>query len=91
LVDTGANGSIFINTACAKDAAEFFQTEAVRLKTPCILKGCDEKTTQRATYVIILHLALDGRIFKDVPTIVAELGSHQMILEESGWSRRMYG
>jgi hypothetical protein len=80
LVDTGANGSIFLNTACAIDVAKFFQTKVVRLKTPYQIKGYDGKSNQPVTHVIILHLAIDGRRFKNVPMIIANLGNHDMII-----------
>ena len=80
LVDTGANGYAFINTKFAIQVARFCQTPAVRLQAVCYVKGYDGKTKEPVTHVIFLDLRIDGRQFKEVPLLIADLGNHEMIL-----------
>jgi hypothetical protein len=80
LVDTGANGYAFINTDFAIQLAKFCQARAIRLKDPCFVKGYDGKTKEQVTHVIFLNLRLNGRRFKDIPFLIANLGSQQIIL-----------
>lgn len=80
LVDSGANGSIFINTPVAIDVAKLFQTTVVPLNSDCRIRGYDGKTEERVTHAIILHLAVDGRRQANVPMLIANLGQHDMIL-----------
>jgi predicted aspartyl protease len=75
LADTGANGYAFINTELAVQIAKFWQTPAIRLQVVCYVKGYDGKT-----HVIFLDLHIDGRQFKEVPLLIADLVNHEIIL-----------
>jgi len=46
LVNSGANGFIFINTLVAINAAKFFQTTVVPLNSNCHICGYDGKTEE---------------------------------------------
>ena len=61
LADSGAGGLVFINTPCAIEAAKFFNTTVVRLKNPCPVRGYNGEPGNAVTYIIILHLIMDGR------------------------------
>ena len=76
LADTGANGYLFINTQFAIQVAKFCQIPVIPLKEACYIKGYDGKTREPVTYVIFLDLRIDGRRFKEVPLLIAELGNH---------------
>jgi len=80
LVNSGANGSVFINTSCARDVAKYFQTSVVPLNSDCRIWGYDGQTEEQITHAIILHLAVDGCRQADVPMLIANLGHHDMIL-----------
>ena len=80
LADSGANGSIFIDTQLAIEAAKFFGIHVERLPTPCGTKGFDGSEGNPITHVIFMHLWLDGRRFLDVPMLIADLGQHNMII-----------
>ena len=80
LADTGANGYAFINTEFAVQVAKFCQTPAIRLQEVCYVKGYDGKTKEPVTHVIFLDLRIDGRQFKEVPLLIADLGNHEIIL-----------
>lgn len=88
LADSGANGSIFIDTRLAIDAAKFFGTYAERLPTPCGTKGFDGASGNPITHVIFLHLWVDGRRFLDVPMLVANLGQHSMIIGRNWFAEK---
>ena len=80
LVDTGANGLLFINTPCAMEAIRFFNTTVVPLKKQCPVLGFDGKAGRPITQVIILHFLVDGRRQLNVPMLIADLGQHNLIV-----------
>ena len=80
LVDTGANGLLFINTPCAMEAIRFFNTTVVPLKKQCPVLGFDGKAGRPITQVIILHFQVDGRRQLNVPMLIANLGQHDLIV-----------
>ena len=80
LVDTGANGHAFIDTACAIDIAKFCQAYAYPLKEAGYIKGYDGQTRKSVTHVIFLNLLIDGRRLADIPFLITDLGQHQIIL-----------
>lgn len=80
LADSGANGSIFLNTPCAIEAAKFFNTTVIRLRKPVPVHGFDGKGSHQITHAIILHLLIDGRRCMDVPMLITDLGHHDVII-----------
>lgn len=82
LVDSGANGSVFINTSCARDVAKYFQTSVVPLNSNCCIWGYNGQTEEQITYAIILHLAVNRHQQADVPMLIANLRHHNMILSQ---------
>ena len=65
------NGYSFINTELAVQIAKFWQTPAIRLQAVC---------KEPVTHVIFLDLHIDGRQFKEVPLLIADLVNHEIIL-----------
>jgi hypothetical protein len=81
LADSGANGPIFVNQGLAIEAAKFFGLNTHRLPTSCGTKGFNGEPGSPITHAIVMpQLWIDGRRFKDVPMLIADLGQHQMIL-----------
>ncbi len=80
LVDTGANGFAFIDTACAIDIARFLSVKATRLERPIDVKGFDGKPGKTVTHILVLHLSIDGRRQADLPFCILDLGNHDVIL-----------
>ena len=80
LADSGANGFAFINTACAIDIAKFFNLKAQPLVRPINTKGFDGRPGKLVTHILTLHLSLDGQRQENIPFLILDLGSHDIIL-----------
>jgi len=80
LVDSGANGLVFIDTRCAADLAKFLNVALTPLPTPCSVKGFDGKPGRSATHAIILNLGIDGHRQQKIPMLILDLGNHDLIL-----------
>src|SRR5450432_416806 len=80
LADSGANGFVFIDTACAVDIAKFLNLKAQRLSSSIKVKGYDGKASNSVTHVLRLHLTIDGRRQYNLPLLILDLGSHDLIL-----------
>ena len=59
LVDSGANGFIFIDAQFAKDLSKFLNTQITPLEAPCPVKGYDGQPGRPATHMITLNLGVD--------------------------------
>jgi predicted aspartyl protease len=80
LIDSGANGFVFIDTLCAIDIARFLNLKAQRLPRTVPVKGYDGKAGTPLTHCLRLHLTIDGRRQYNVPLLILDLGSHDLIL-----------
>jgi hypothetical protein len=80
LVDSRANGFVFIDTRFAADLAKFLDVNIIPLTTPCSVKGFDGQPGRPATHAIILNLSIDARRQQKVPMLILDLGSHNLIL-----------
>ena len=80
LINTGANGFAFMNTACANDVAKFLNVEATRLEKPIQVKSYNGQAGKPVTHVLKLHVHLDGRRQYGIPFCILDLGSHDIIL-----------
>jgi transposase InsO family protein len=80
LSDTGANGFCFLDSSCAYDIARFLNLKIQRLPTPIPVKGYNGQTGPAITHVLRLHLTVDGRKQYNLPFLILDLGSHDMIL-----------
>lgn len=59
LIDTGANGQVFIDTNLAIDLAKAFGRKVYKLPFTCGTRTFDGKAGPQLTHVILLHLWLD--------------------------------
>ena len=80
LIDSGANGFLFIDTQCAIDIAKFLKLKAKRLPRAVPVKGYDGQRGQPVTHYLRLHLSVDGRRQYNVPLLILNLGSYDLIL-----------
>lgn len=80
LIDSGANGFVFINTCCAVDIAKFLGLKTQRLPRAVPVKGYDGQCGQPVTHYLRLHLSVDGRRQYNVPLLILDLGFHDLIL-----------
>ena len=80
LIDSGANGFIFVNTLFAIDLARSFNITTARLPSPIQVKGYDGKPGKPVTHYIRLHLTVDQRRQYNVPLLILDLGSHDIII-----------
>jgi hypothetical protein len=80
LTDSGANGFAFIDTLLAIDIATFFNLKFQRLPKPIGVKGYNGKLGTRITHFLRMHLTVDKRRQYNIPLLILELGSHDLIL-----------
>jgi transposase InsO family protein len=80
LIDSGANGFVFIDTLCAMDIAEYLGLKAQPLPRTITVKGYDGQSCNSASHYLRLHLTIDGRRQYNVPFVILDLGSHDIIL-----------
>jgi len=80
LVDTGANGFVFLDAHLALLIARFFKTRTIPLKNPCAVRGYDGKSETPITHAMILNLIVDGRRQLHLPMLIVNLGRHDLIL-----------
>jgi predicted aspartyl protease len=80
LIDSGANGFVFVDTRCAVDVARFLGLKTRRLPRSVPVKGYNGTQGQPITHYIRLHLTVDQRRQYNIPLLILDLGSHDMIL-----------
>ncbi len=80
LADSGANGFVFIDTLCAIDIAKFLNLKAQRLPRAINVKGYNGKVGNAITHILRLHLTVDERRQYNIPLLILDLGSHNLIL-----------
>ena len=74
MVDTEANGYLFISILLAIKLVQFFGITVVLLERTCLLMGYDGHKGAPIIYTIILDTVIDGRKFTSQPMLIAELG-----------------
>ena len=80
LVDSRANGLVFIDTRCATNLAKFLDIAFTLLPTSYLVKGFDGKLGRPTTHAIILNLGIDGHRQQKIPMLVLNLGNYDLIL-----------
>ena len=80
LIDSGANGYVFIDTQCAVDVARFLNLKTRRLPRAVPVKGYNGEGGQPITHYLRLHLTVDRRRQYNIPLLILDLGSHDLIL-----------
>ena len=61
LIDTGANGFIFLNSPLAKKASQYLNIKIQTLEFPYNVKGFDGQKTELITQFLELNLHISGR------------------------------
>jgi hypothetical protein len=80
LVDSGANGLVFIDNQFATDLVKFLGTEIIPLTTPCSVKGFDRQPGKPAIQAIVLNLRIDRHQQQKIPILILDLGNYNLIL-----------
>ena len=80
LADSGANRFVFIDLSFAINIAKFFQLKAQRLPELIHVKGYDGQSLKSVTHVLYLYLTVDGRRLPNLPLLILDLGTHDLIL-----------
>ena len=80
LIDTGANGFIFIDSELANLAIQHLGAELKELPTPCAINGFDGKTAPPITQYLELSLFIDRTRQQRLPMLVVRLGGHDLII-----------
>ncbi|KIM92478.1 hypothetical protein OIDMADRAFT_68913, partial [Oidiodendron maius Zn] len=80
LIDSGANGFVFVNTLFAIDLARSFNIKTARLPSPIQVKGYNGQPGRPVTHYMRLHLTVDQRRQYNVPLLILDLGSHDIII-----------
>ena len=80
LVNSGVNGFVFVDTRFAQELMKFLNLTPTRLSSPYAVKGYDGRPGKPVTQILTLHLEVDGRRQKDIPMLILDLGSHDVIL-----------
>ena len=80
LIDTGANGYVFICTPLATKLAQFFGVGTIPLGQDCPVRGYDGRMGEPITHAIVLDLRIDGRKMPNTPMLIADLGRHDIII-----------
>ncbi len=80
LIDTGANGFIFIDSQLAQKASRFLDTPTRTLEIPCQVKGFDGKTSNPIEQYLEMNLHIAGRKQVKLPMLVIPLGGQDMII-----------
>ena len=80
LVDSGANGFVFIDSLFAVDLAKFLNISAQRLPFSIKVKGYDGRPGKPVTHYLRLNLSVDNRQFFNLPILILGLRTYNMIL-----------
>ena len=87
LVDTGAQGFLFLNSAIARTISSSLQVPIRRLPFKITVKGFQDQVQTRVNQYIRLHLSIDGRKIYNCPFVIMDLGSQDCIIGIK-WLRR---
>jgi hypothetical protein len=80
LADSGANGFCFVNSTIALQLAKYLRIKKTRLDQPIPVKGFDGRQSDPVTDVLMAHLSVDGRRTYNIPLLITNLGTHDLIL-----------
>ena len=87
LADTGANGYLFLNQSLAEFLVKAVGAKIGRLPFKVPIRGYNGSVRSFAKQFIRLHLTIDGRLIKNCPLIVMDLGDQDLIIGIK-WLRR---
>ena len=80
LADSGANAFTLVNSKCAYKLLEYLATSFKTLLALIQVRDYNRTGVQAITTVLRMHIRVDGRRQYNVPFLVADLGSMDLIL-----------
>lgn len=80
LIDTGANGFLFIDTALADSLIRHFNVTKIPLPQEVPITGYDGQRGTACTHYLRMTFIINGRRFVREPFLIAPLGRHDIIL-----------
>ncbi|PVH90778.1 hypothetical protein DM02DRAFT_607107, partial [Periconia macrospinosa] len=80
LLDTGAQGFLFINSSIAHSLSRKFRTSIQKLPRPVTVRGFQDSITDSARRYIRLHLRIDKRTILNCPFVILDLGTQDVII-----------
>jgi predicted aspartyl protease len=80
LVDTGAQGFLFLNSTIARSLSESLQVPIQRLPFKILVKGFQDQIQTPVDRCIRLHMRIDGRTIRNCPFVIMDLGSQDCII-----------
>jgi hypothetical protein len=80
LINFRVNGFTFINTAYINNISIFLNLKPKPLIQSIIPKGFNRQLGKAITYILTLHLSINGQRQKDIPFIILDLGNYNIIL-----------
>jgi predicted aspartyl protease len=80
LVDTGAQGFLFLSSTIAQSVSESLQVPIQRLPFKILVKGFQDQIQTPVHRCIRLHMRIDGRTIRNCPFVIMDLGSQDCII-----------
>ena len=80
LLDSGANGFIFLDTCYAKDIMKFLGRKATPLSRLITIKGYDSMPSKPIIHYLLLDLVINRRRLIEIPFFILDLRNYNMIL-----------
>ena len=79
---------MFINTICAANAARYLGIRLQRLLSSIPVKGYDGNLGKPVSYYLQLYLTINGQRQYNIPFLILDLGSYDLILGRE-WLKRL--
>lgn len=80
LVDTGAQGFLFISSTIAKSLSKALHISIQSLPYPVMVKGFSDRIRTPVRHYIRLHMRIDGRLIRNCPLVIMDLGTQDCII-----------
>jgi predicted aspartyl protease len=80
LIDSGANGFIFVNTRLAVELSKYLDVRIKKLAHSIPITGYNGEAGNPISYMLRLNITVDGRRQYNAPLLVLDLGGHDIIL-----------
>ena len=80
LANSGANALALINTQYAIKLANFLNTPIKELPKPIPIRGYSGRIGPPITTILRIHLRINGRRQYNIPFLITDLGSYNIIL-----------
>ena len=80
LIDTGAQGFLFINLSIAFSITRSLQIPIQKLPYKVTIRGFQDSIESSVTHYLRLHLRIDGRTILNCPFVILDLGAQDCII-----------